>query len=146
VTGGSRKVRWVVAAAAALLIPASTAPVAAQDGPVEGYRSGDRSITSLNVLPPGQGRYMNSAELAAAQAGGPQPPHNTDQIDMYESIIQGAPDITAGELTDYFKDASFGVRDGDVERQYEPRPGTVVVRDASFGVPHVYGSTRAATR
>lgn len=133
----------MVGLATAVIVPASTGPVAAQGGPVEAYRAHDRSVTALNVLPPGQGRYLNSAELAAAQAGGEQPAHNTDQLRMYESIIQGAPDITAAKLTDYFKDASFGVKEGDVERQYEPRDGTVVVRDASFGVPHVYGVTRA---
>ena len=110
---------------------------------MKGYREGDGSVTALNVLPPGQGRYLNSAELLAAQAGGDQPPHNTDQLRMYESIIQGAPDVTPDKLTDYFKDASFGVKPDDVERQYEPRAGTVVVRDAGFGVPHVYGTTRA---
>jgi acyl-homoserine lactone acylase PvdQ len=132
-----------VLVAGALLVPAALVPVSAQDSPVKPYRTDDGSVTSLNVLPPGQGRYLNSAELAAAQAGGEQPAHNTDQLRMYESIIQGAPDVTAATLGDYFKDASFGVKDGDVADQYEPRPGTVVLRDVGFGVPHVYGATRA---
>ncbi|HEY7875300.1 MAG TPA: penicillin acylase family protein [Actinomycetota bacterium] len=131
------------AVAALLLIPAALRPVAAQDGPVQPYRANDGSVTSLNVLPPGQGRYLNSAELAAAQAGGEQPAHNTDQLRLYESIIQGAPDVTADTLDQYFKDASFGVKEGDVASEYEPRAGTVVVRDTSYGVPHVYGQTRA---
>src|SRR5918999_5233400 len=111
VSRGRRNTRWALAAlAAALFVSASIVPVSAQGGPVEGYRADDRSVTSLNVLPPGQGRYLNSAELLAAQAGGEQPAHNTDQLGLYESMIQGAPDITADKLGDYFKDASFGVK------------------------------------
>jgi acyl-homoserine lactone acylase PvdQ len=127
----------------ALLVSALGAPVGAADDPVQPYRTNDKSVTALNVLPPGQGRYMNSAELAQAQAGGEQPVHNTDQLRMYESIIQGAPDITPATLDEYFKDASFGVKPDDVDRQYSPRPGVTIIRDKSFGVPHVYGVTRA---
>ena len=138
-----RAVRLGSLVAGALLASSLTMSVGAADAPVQPYRAHDTSVTALNVLPPGQGRYLNSAELAQAQAGGEQPPHNTDQLRLYESIIQGAPDITAGKLTDYFKDASFGVKPDDVDREYEPRAGVTVVRDKAYGVPHVYGTTRA---
>jgi len=39
-------------------------------------------------------------------------------------------------------ESSFGVRENDVERTYSPRSDVTIVRDRSFGVPHVYGTTR----
>src|SRR5205814_6037241 len=47
------------------------------------------------------------------------------------------------DLSKYYKDASFGVKPGDVGRTYSPRSDVTIVRDKSFGVPHIYGSTRA---
>lgn len=117
-------------------------PAGAQDPPVQVYGARDRSVTALNILPPGQGRYLNGPEQLIAAGGGPQPPHNTDQVGLYDHLIDGAPDIEASELLEYFKDATFGVKDDDVEREYSPREGVTVVRDAGFGVPHVYGDTR----
>ena len=32
---------------------------------------------------------------------------------------------------------------GDVAASESPEPGVTIVRDASFGVPHIYGETRA---
>lgn len=118
-------------------------PAGAQSSPVQPYRASDRAATALNILPPGQGRYLNGPELALAQSTGQQPEHNTDQVEMYESLVQAAPGVTQGQLTDFFKDASFGVRPGDIAREYSPRQGVVVLRDASFGVPHVYGTSRS---
>ncbi|HEX2239637.1 MAG TPA: penicillin acylase family protein, partial [Actinomycetota bacterium] len=129
-------------AVASVLVPRPAA-LRAQEDLVAGYKANDRSVVALNILPPGQGRYMNALELLQAQATGAQPPHNTDQWAMYDSLVQAAPSLKASDLTKYFKDASFGVKKDDVERQYEPRPGAVVVRDASFGVPHIYGKTRS---
>jgi acyl-homoserine lactone acylase PvdQ len=136
--------RWIgPALLVALLFSSLSVPVVAQDDPVQPYRTNDKSVTALNVLPPGQGRYLNSAELAQAQGGGDQPPHNTDQLRLYESIIQGAPDITPEKLGDYFKDASFGVKPDDVESEISPKAGVTIIRDKGFGVPHIYGATRA---
>ena len=138
------KLRWAgPVVAGAVLASSLWVPVGAADAPVQPYRTNDKSVTALNILPPGQGRYLNSAELAQAQGGGDQPPHNTDQLRLYESIIQGAPDITPDKLGDYFKDASFGVKPDDVDREYSPKDGVTIVRDKAYGVPHVYGTTRA---
>lgn len=105
------------------------------------YRAGDRSLTALNILPPGQGRYLNGAEAAS----GANPRHNSDQLGMYDSLVQGVAGLNKKNLARYFKDASFGVRPGDVERHYSPRPGVTILRDKGFGVPHIYGQTRADT-
>jgi acyl-homoserine lactone acylase PvdQ len=42
----------------------------------------------------------------------------------------------------YFKDATFGVRAGDVARTETPEAGLTIVRDG-YDVPHIYGDTRA---
>ncbi len=110
--------------------------------PVQPYGTNDGGGSVLNVLPPGQGRYMNGPELVQAQTTGTQPPHNTDQIPLYDSLVQGTPGMTADKLTDYFKDATFGVKPDDIDSEYSPREGVVVLRDIAFGVPHVYGTTR----
>ena len=124
-----------------VLLSLTTAAMGQAQGPVQPYGARDGAITALNVLPPGQGRYQNGPE----QATGQQSPHNSDQIELYEKMVQGAPDITASALGEYFKDATFGVKTDDIEREYSPRDGVVVIRDASFGVPHVYGTTREDT-
>jgi hypothetical protein len=94
------------------------------------------------VLPPGANGRANAAELAAFQATGARPRHNDDQLRMYADLVYEAPGLVADRLPEFFKDASFGVRPGDVERRYSPRDDVTIVRDAGFGVPHVYGRTR----
>lgn len=125
-------------AAFTLLATISATPVGAADPPVQPYGERDGAVTALNILPPGQGEYQSGPE----QASGQQSPHNSDQIEPYDSMVQGAPDITEAELGKYFKDATFGVKPDDIAREYSPRDGIVVLRDAGFGVPHVYGTTR----
>ncbi|HWL65654.1 MAG TPA: penicillin acylase family protein [Actinomycetota bacterium] len=127
------------AALAAFLTTALASSALAQgQSPVQPYGAGDGGVTVLNVLPPGQGEYQNGPEQAAGQ----QSPHNSDQIAMYEKLVQGAPDVTAASLTEYFKDATFGVKPEDVATEYSPRDGVVIQRDTGFGVPHIYGTTR----
>jgi hypothetical protein len=119
-----------------------------------------------NIAPPGQNGHANAAELALFLSQGTRPPHNSDQLQMYEDLVFAAPELERADIGDYFKDASFGVRPGDVEETYQPcgtatdpcRPGpgdptgaehpcreVTVQRDAGFGVPHIYGGTRAGT-
>ncbi len=43
----------------------------------------------------------------------------------------------------HFKDATFGVPAGAAESTQSPEPGLTIVRDEQFGVPHIYGDTRA---
>ncbi|HLF70015.1 MAG TPA: penicillin acylase family protein, partial [Actinomycetota bacterium] len=111
-----------------------------------GYREGDESLVALNILPPGQGHHLNALEAPPAFAG-MHPAHNTDQIAKYEGLIKAASTLNSSNLADWFTDASFGVKPGDVGRIYKPgyRHGLVVVRDLSKDVPHVYGTTRADT-
>ena len=98
----------------------------------------------LNILPPGQDGLLNGPEALAAQAG-QYPPHFRDQLPMYGDLVYATPNLSEDNLSQYFKDASFGVPDSDIDRTYSPTEGVVVVRDKTFGVPHIFGETRYAT-
>ena len=49
--------------------------------------------------------------------------------------MYATPGLTAAQIPDYFKDASFGVPAGKVERTYSPRAGVTVVRDSATAWP-----------
>ena len=98
-----------------------------------------------NVLPPGQNGLINAPQLGAFAAGGARPAHSNDQLRMYADLVYATPGISASGLDQFFKDASFGVKPEDVERSYSPRADVTIVRDKGFGVPHVYGATRAGS-
>ena len=62
----------------------------------------------------------------------------------YDELAYGYPDLTEEQLTEvYFKDGSFDVPT-DIARDYRPRADVRIVRDARWGVPHVYGDTDEA--
>jgi acyl-homoserine lactone acylase PvdQ len=128
----------VVAAAAGLLTPAR----AVVD--VGRFRQFGDQGGFLNVLPPGQQAVRNVVDTLGG-ALGTTAPHTVDQRAMYEDLVRAVPGLTEAQLGRYFKDASFGVAPGDVARVYSPTAGVTVVRDKSYGVPHIFGSTRSAT-
>ena len=45
------------------------------------------------------------------------------------------PTLTHEQIGDYFKDATFGVQEGDVESTESPRSDVTIERDKGFGVP-----------
>jgi acyl-homoserine lactone acylase PvdQ len=98
-----------------------------------------------NVLPPGENGLDNLSQLLAFRGGGPLPPHFADQQPLYENLVYGAPTLSDEGIATYFKDATFGVKPGEVASTIEPRPGVTIVRDSAFGIPHIYGDTRADT-
>ncbi|HEV2820604.1 MAG TPA: penicillin acylase family protein [Solirubrobacteraceae bacterium] len=61
---------------------------------------------------------------------------------MYGDLAYAVPGVTQDNVGRYFKDSSFGVRPGDIAHTYSPRQDVTIVRDRSFGVPHVYGRDR----
>ncbi|HEY8583349.1 MAG TPA: penicillin acylase family protein [Capillimicrobium sp.] len=134
-SGGGRALGLVLAAAAAMPASGIAAPTPQPYGHNDagGFR---------DVLPPGTNGRTNLAELAAFLTAGTRPKHNDDQLAMYAGLIDATPGLTAAQLGRYFKDATFGVRSGDVEREYSPRDDVTIVRDKGYGVPHVYGETR----
>jgi hypothetical protein len=98
-----------------------------------------------NVLPPGENGLDNLSQLFAFRGTGALPPHFADQQPLYENLLYGAPTLTEAGIAGYYKDATFGVPAGEVESTIEPRPGATIVRDSAYGIPHIYGTTRADT-
>src|ERR1700761_5212802 len=96
-----------------------------------------------NILPPGTNGFDDASQLAQFEATGARPEHNDDQLSMYSGLTTAAGSITPATIPDYFKDATFGVPTGDVESSESPEAGVTIVRDKQFGVPHIYGDTRA---
>ncbi len=129
----------LLAVCAFLLVPQGSG--ADVDGHYQGF--GD-AAGFLNILPPGQDGSLNGFEAIQAQAG-TYPPHFKDQLPMYGDLVYNTPGLTEAELTQFFKDASFGVKPEDIDRVYSPTPGVTIIRDRSFGVPHIFGETRYAT-
>ena len=135
------RVKWnlLVAAtcSAALLAPAVAG------AQVEPYGT-DSYGTFWNILPPGTGGSDNIVQLGAFETTGARPPHFNDQLSMYHNLAFAAPNIQASQIGDYFKDATFGVPAGELASTESPEAGVTIEFDKGFGVPHVYGDTRAA--
>ncbi len=124
-----------LAAIACAVLPA---PAAAQ---VQPYQANDyRGFR--NILPPGQGRTVNGAELLNFLTLGTMPSHSDDQRRMYGDLVYATPGLAGAQVDQFFKDGSFGVKPGDAGSTYSPKPGVTVIRDSSYGVPHIYGTTR----
>jgi acyl-homoserine lactone acylase PvdQ len=98
-----------------------------------------------NVLPPGANGLDDFQQLLEFKGPHLLPSHFADQQPLYENLLYAAPTLTEAQIPSYYKDATFGVPAGEVESTIEPRPGVTIVRDKAFGVPHVYGDTRADT-
>jgi len=133
--------RCVARLAACSLLLALLCATAAQ-AQVQPYGTNDYG-GFRNILPPGTNGFDDAAQLAQFEAAGTRPAHSSDQLQMYSSLTQAAGSVTAATIPDYFKDATFGVPTGDVESSQTPEPGATIIRDTQFGVPHIYGDTRA---
>ncbi|MFN8035645.1 MAG: penicillin acylase family protein [Acidimicrobiia bacterium] len=142
----------VAAGVLALVTAASVLPADAQGGTADGrYRQFGDPGGFVNIIPPGQRGFLSPADLTqvnqAVEANDPNgfPPHYADQRAMYQALVFDSEGLTNAQLSKYYKDASFGVKTNDIDRVYHPTAGATVIRDKSFGVPHVYGTTRYAT-
>jgi Penicillin amidase len=131
---------WVIAAAATILCLASAASAAAAVA-TQPYGTNDAG-GFRNVLPAGENGLDNATQLAEFQLTGTYPPHFTDQLPLYAGLLHASPTLTHEQIASYYKDATFGVREGDVASSESPRADVTIARDSSFGVPHIYGSTR----
>jgi acyl-homoserine lactone acylase PvdQ len=98
-----------------------------------------------NVLPPGENGLDTLAQIFAFRGTGVIPSHFADQQPLYENLVYGSPGLTDDGVGAYFKDATFGVPAGEVASTIEPKAGVTIVRDAAYGIPHIYGDTRADT-
>ena len=119
-----------------------TVPPVLEQGPdPQAYQAND-GRGFRDVLPSGTRGLYSAPDLAAFLATGRTVPHCCEQLGMYSDLLYATPGLQAGDIPKYFKDSSFGVREGDVERRYSPRGDVTIVRDKGFGVPHVYGRDR----
>jgi acyl-homoserine lactone acylase PvdQ len=106
---------------------------------------------ALNVLPPGQAGTVTATNLARVLAGDPvgrvavdgknAPENFADQLEMYDAL-NAVPPGQIGDLSEYYKPATFGVPAGDVLSVETPKRGVTITWD-SFGVPHIKGRTYA---
>jgi acyl-homoserine lactone acylase PvdQ len=126
------------ACAIALLVPSS----ALAQAPVQPYATNDAG-GFLNVLPAGENGLDNATQLGEFELNKTYPPHFKDQLPLYANLIHGSPTLTRAQIPSYFKDATFGVKEGEVESTQAPRPDVTIQRDKAFGVPHIYATTRA---
>ena len=134
------------------------APAAAAPPAPGGYQENDfGGGRSFNIVPPGQNGFESATDAAAFLTGGTRPPHQIDQNDMYANLVYEAPNLKDSQILDFFKDASFGVAPGKSEGTTNPlcavavppAPGSehcndVTIQRDQFGVPHIYGTDRAA--
>ncbi len=98
-----------------------------------------------NVLPPGEAGVDNVLQLGSYELTHQTPPHFDDQLPLYENLLYASPALTDAQIPTYFKDATFGVKPDDVASVQSPQPDVTIVRDKQWGVPHIYGTTRAGT-
>jgi acyl-homoserine lactone acylase PvdQ len=100
----------------------------------------------LNVLPPGENGLATTLDIIKGKSPSkPLPPHFADQQPLYENLLYASPTLTNDQVPSFFKDATFGVPAGGLESTIEPRPGVTIQRDSAYGVPHIYGDSRADT-
>src|SRR4030081_3894027 len=105
---------WVRAVAAAIICTAIAAiPASATaEAPVQPYGTNDAG-GFRNVLPAGENGLDNAAQLAEFQLNGTFPPHFADQLPLYADLLYASPTLTHQQIPSYFKDATFGVSQGD---------------------------------
>ena len=120
--------RPLAAALAATTLLALAVPASGQEQPDHldpaYHASIDDALLHGTITPPGAEITEKEKELRA-----------------YDDLVYGYPDLTAEELTTrYFKDGRFGEVE-DPARVYKPRADVTIVRDAEWGVPHIYGET-----
>ncbi len=109
--------------------------------PVQPYGANDAG-GFRNVLPAGENGLDNAVQLGEYELNKTYPPHFTDQLPLYANLLHASPTLTHEQIGEYFKDATFGVSEGDVASTETPREDVTIERDKGYGVPHVYGTTR----
>src|SRR5207245_4831528 len=132
-----RNVALAVGALALLGVPAG----AGASAPGQPYGTNDAGGVR-NVLPAGENGLDNATQLAEFQSKGTYPPHTVDQLPLYANLLYASPTLTREQVPSYFKDATFGVKEGEAESVESPRSDVAIERDKAFGVPHIYASTR----
>jgi hypothetical protein len=98
--------------------PVPTVPPIGEQGPEpQAYQANDGK-GFRDILPSGTRGLYNVPQLAAFLATGATQPHCCDQLGMYADLVYATPGLQASGIPKYFKDSSFGVPAGQVERRY----------------------------
>jgi acyl-homoserine lactone acylase PvdQ len=137
---GLRLRHGAIALAVAILV-ALFADGARAEAPVQPYGTNDAG-GFRNVLPAGENGLDNASQLAEFQLNKTYPPHFKDQLPLYAGLIYASPTLTREQIPSFYKDATFGVGKSDLASTESPRSDVTIQRDSSYGVPHIYGSTR----
>src|SRR5438309_8689712 len=74
-----------------------------------------------NVLPAGENGRDNATQLGEFELTGAYPPHFADQLPLYANLLYASPSLTHAQIPEYFKDATFGVKEGDQASTESPR-------------------------
>src|SRR3954465_6669426 len=135
------RVAALTGALLALMAPPARAGLLTNGPPAGAYRQNDFG-GFRNVLPPGENGFDNAVDLARFETTQSRPAHSDDQLPLYRDLLSNYRTLNDAGVDRFFKDASFGVKPADVERTYSPRSDVTIVRD-NYGVPHIYGKTRA---
>jgi len=85
------------------------------------------------------------ADILLSRTLGTKPAHTDDQLARYASLVDGYTGLTNATIGQFFGDASFGVPSGQVASSIQPRSDVTIVRDRTYGIPHVTGTTRSGT-
>jgi len=118
--------------AVGIMVGAALVAAACSGGSSKAKVAGKGTGTDIayNVLPPGQSGAL------------PATPNSTDQLKLYDGLTPLMGNVTAADLTTYFKSEQFGPGVGAARPETTPRPGLQIARD-SYDVPHITGQTRA---
>jgi acyl-homoserine lactone acylase PvdQ len=99
--------------------------------------------TFRSVLAQGEGQQLNALEFGAYQVSGNPPATFTSQQPLYVGVMPQASTLIPADLDRFYKRTDFGMLPGGVGSETSPRPGVRILRDARFGMAHIYGDTRA---
>jgi acyl-homoserine lactone acylase PvdQ len=121
----SRQSLPIFLAAAVLLL----APVAAEGTPGKNSGHDARGDVARYILPPGN------------YGGVPFTQNSTDQLPLYSGLTPLRDNITNADIEHFFLPEDF-LPIGQTREEQTGRPGLRLIYD-SFGIPHIYGQTRA---
>jgi acyl-homoserine lactone acylase PvdQ len=96
-----------------------------------------------SVLAQGEGQQLNALEFGRYQLTGEPPATYTNQQPLYVDVMPNAASLQLADLDRFYKSTDFGQMPGGVASEANPRPGVRILRDARFGMAHVYGDTRS---
>jgi len=128
-TGSLRRAAF--AAAALFTTALVVAPAGAGSGrrPGHGHHPAPMPDRARYILPPGN------------YGGFPPTAQSTDQLKLYDALTPLRGDVSDADIDQYFLPEDFAPV-GETTEEPTGRPGLTILYDA-YGIPHVYGETRA---